>query len=118
MVSQFREDIEAVIAALVARAAEVSTDDESRSLRAQLEDLVNRWQDAVAGSLVERYGSLRPPRARPVEGDHPLLTTVGGANSDASSFPVRTPPWPTLSSMRDVDAETNLYVKYLKESDV
>ncbi|WP_168699376.1 helicase-related protein [Gordonia paraffinivorans] len=118
MVSQFREDIEAVIAALVARAAEVSTDDESRSLRAQLEDLVNRWQDAVAGSLVERYGSLRPPRARPVEGDHPLLTTVGGAHSDASSFPVRTPPWPTLSSMRDVDAETNLYVKYLKESDV
>lgn len=118
-VSELRADIERIIDALVDRAARVSVEnpEDAESFRAQLFELLRRWEDAVEGSLVTRFGSLRPPRAKKDDGDHPLLATAGGEYSDHSSYPVRTPPWPTLSSMRDVDSETNLYVKYLKASE-
>jgi hypothetical protein len=112
-VRQFEETVAEIIEDLVERAGRVSFDD-AEPFREQLQELVKDWMAAVDTGLVDRYGALRHPRSAPSPGDRPLLTSTGGGYSNPASYPVDDPPWPALSSMRDVDAETSLYVKYLK----
>ncbi|MFW0783605.1 helicase-related protein [Gordonia sp. CPCC 206044] len=113
-IDEFRSEVDAVIAGFVARAHRISPD-EVDSFADQLDGLVRTWADCASSGLVDRYGTLRHPRDRKPAKGHPLLMSAGGSYPDPASYPVGEPPWPALSSMRDVDAETDLYVKYLKE---
>lgn len=115
-IADHRAEVQSVIDRLVAR-AEVVSPDEADAYRDQLEKLVDNWIEGVSGGLVDRYGSLRYPGAAPKSGDRPLLTDTSGNFSRPDSYPVSAPPWPSLSSMRDVDAETSLFVKYFKIGD-
>ncbi|NKS38095.1 helicase [Rhodococcus hoagii] len=115
-IEKYREEIGGLIDSLVDRAQRISPE-EAEPFRAQLSALVRDWEEAADAGLVDRYGTLRPPQAAAAASDgHPLLASTGGDNSRPGSFPVGEPPWPALSSMRDVDAETRLYVKNLKGS--
>ncbi|MGV9673354.1 helicase-related protein [Gordonia sp. NPDC003504] len=111
-VARHSEHVNGVVDALVDRAQRVAPE-EAQPFRDQLRKLLDEWEGAASAGLVESYGTLRPPQASPAEG-HPLLITTGGEYSQPGSFPVAEPPWPALSSMRDVDAETRLYVKNVK----
>lgn len=108
---KYRNEVEKIIEELVERAGRVAPE-EAAPFAKQLRALVETWRSAVDTGLVERYGAMKHPKSKPTLGEHPLLTTVS-ENSDPASFPVNQPPWPTLTSMRDVDSETHLYVKYL-----
>ena len=116
LIGQHKSAIHRIIAKLVERANSVA-EGEAEPFRDQLFQLVEAWEDAVSEGLVARYGSLRHPGSAPRPGDRPLLTDTGGDYSKPESYPVGIPPWPSLSSMRDVDAETHLYVKYFKMGD-
>ncbi|MCA4993948.1 helicase [Tsukamurella tyrosinosolvens] len=84
--------------------------DESTSFRFQLEQLVEDWVTAVSTDRVESYGKMKPARARKQD-DRTLLRTADGAAMTPDIYPVAEPPWPTLTSMRDVDVETSLVEK-------
>lgn len=113
LIRQHRAAVQGVIDKLVARASSVAPD-EASAYRDQLAKLVDFWEGAVSDGRVARYGSLKYPGSAPKPGDRPLLTDTSGDYSKPESYPVGLPPWPSLSSMRDVDAETNLYIKYFK----
>ncbi|HEY9291856.1 MAG TPA: helicase-related protein [Microlunatus sp.] len=82
----------------------VPTDEDPDVIRAQLHDLIDEWVcsydvDHYEGWFDRRPGSLLDDASRAI-----------GADEDASQFPPGAPPWPTLTSMRDVDAESRIYV--------
>ncbi|WP_232512354.1 helicase-related protein [Rhodococcus pyridinivorans] len=114
-IEKYRSEVERIIEGLVARAGRVAPE-EAAPFAKQLRVLVETWRSAVDDGLVERYGAMKHPKSRPTLGEHPLLTTASD-NSEPASYPVGQPPWPTLTSMRDVDSETHLYVKYLAGQD-
>lgn len=105
-----------IVDALAERARRVAPEEHS-AFREQLSSLIDTWEESAETGLVDHFGKLRHPSSSKSIDGHPLVTSPGGEYSKVSSYPVEAPPWPTLTSMRDVDAETNLYVKYLKESD-
>ncbi|WP_069147380.1 helicase-related protein [Rhodococcus erythropolis] len=111
-IAKYRKEIDDVIGTLVERATRVSPD-EAPAFAEQLRGLVKTWQSAVGSELVKEYGALKHLMSKPKPGERPLMITAGSNRSVPESYPVRQPPWPTLTSMRDVDAETRLYVKYL-----
>ncbi|MCA2206678.1 helicase-related protein [Nocardia rosealba] len=113
-VVDFSSEIDGLIERLVARAKRISPA-EAGPFAEQLRELLARWKNEVGIGAVQRYGSMRPPNAKSRAGDKPLIDPAEDVN--AGSFPVRGAPWPTMTSMRDVDAETSLYVKYLKRKD-
>lgn len=112
--ADYSNRIEALIDRLVERAKRISPD-EADAFGEQLRKLLSRWKDEVSSGAVERYGSMWPAKARTRSGDRNLIEPAEDVS--AGSFPVRGAPWPTMTSMRDVDAETSLYVKYLKRKD-
>jgi hypothetical protein len=74
-----------------------------------LDDLLDTWESAVEDD-VSHYttwtgakDALVTPAGGPIG---------GGGTSDAliDQFPVSVPPWPTLTSLRNVDAESTLFV--------
>ncbi|MGW6123019.1 helicase-related protein [Nocardia sp. NPDC055165] len=113
-VADYLSQIEAVIDRLVDRADRIAPA-EAGPFGEQLRELLARWKNDAGLDAVKRYGSMRPPKATTRLGDKPLINPAEDVG--AGSFPVRGAPWPTMTSMRDVDAETGLYVKYLKRKD-
>jgi len=73
-----------------------------------LEALHDHWQDGLRDGKVTKYVAWRAPTEgaliRPAGGD------VGGGESLTLAFPVTEPAWPTLTSLRNVDAESTLYL--------
>ena len=122
-VDDHRAELSTVVDQLTerARAVAAATDqpDESSAFRSQLTGLIDSWTEAADSGRVETYGKMKPARARKV-GEPVLLRTTDGSALSPDMYPVDQPPWPTLTSMRDVDAETSLYEKVFprkKETD-
>ncbi|MCC8929015.1 helicase-related protein [Rhodococcus sp. I2R] len=110
-ITKYPGEVRQVVDALVARAERVAPD-EFGAYRDQLLAYINTWEEAANRNLIDEYGKLAHPSAKRQSTTKPLLTSASG-NSQPASYPVQEPAWPTLSSMRDVDAETQLYEKYL-----
>ncbi|MFI5906027.1 helicase-related protein [Dactylosporangium sp. NPDC051541] len=118
-VGDWEDDIRRSMGVIAQRAARVSAaeyqDADGEAVRArqkaeqeavaeQLEDLLDLWLDAADDGR-QRYPGWY--------GRHQdtLLTEAGRAMADEDvSFPVQDAPWPTLTSLRDVDAESSLYL--------
>lgn len=73
-------------------------------VRGQLEDLIGFWRsghvDHYEGWFKKWRGSLLVPASE----------TVRPEDQASFAFPPGVPPWPTLTSMRDVDAESSVYL--------
>lgn len=74
-------------------------------VKGQLEALVDEWTgahlDHYEGWFGKRKGALIVEASRALS---------QGESSPVASFPPIDPPWPTLTSMRDVDAESSVYL--------
>ena len=79
-------------------------DDESEErIRGELEELVATWSDARLQKYEGWFG----------QSDGALLveaSRVLSRSADKIHFPPTNPPWPTLTSMRDVDAESGVFL--------
>ncbi len=89
------------------RAVAVAPAEESRVLDA-FDALVENWQDAVDDQQVQKYASWAAPMGA-------LIIPAGGAGfggqpGPLEQFPVSEPAWPTLTSLRNVDATSSLFV--------
>jgi len=80
-------------------------DEGTLQVRDQLETLIDEW----TGSRLERYEGWfgRWRGALLVEASRALSQ---GEDTFDARFPPSQPPWPTLTSMRDVDAESSIYL--------
>ncbi|MGB3303774.1 MAG: helicase-related protein [Gordonia sp. (in: high G+C Gram-positive bacteria)] len=89
---------------------------DSTALRYQLRNLVDEWTRAAETDRINEYGKMVPANARnqPDPNHRPLLITADSGSVSPGAYPVTDPPWATLTSMRDVDAETNLYETSLR----
>ncbi|PFG34512.1 helicase-like protein [Sanguibacter antarcticus] len=68
--------------------------------------LVEYWRDAVDDNRVDHYVAWRAPAGALVV---PAGSRVDGHESPLDQFPVSEPPWPTLTSLRNVDATSSLF---------
>ena len=102
-VRTFEDQVRSKARILVERARNVTGDvDEVEAVERQLEALVDAWSDAGGRQL--KYPGWFDSDALLV----PAGRTTG--QEEEWTFPVDDPPWPTLSSLRDVDAESWVYL--------
>lgn len=104
--SELRDQVDVIVqraGSVRAHDETVPADEADERIRAELEELVEIWADAH----VDHYEGWfnRSPGALLVEASRVLSQTA-----DRIHFPPTDPPWPTLTSMRDVDAESNVFL--------
>lgn len=83
---------------------DVPDDESEATIQDELANLIAGWVGArevnhYEGWYAARRGALLDDASRSV-----------GAGEAAAQFPPDAPPWPTLTSMRDVDAESTVYL--------
>ncbi len=87
---------------IVDRAAHVAEGEED-AVQDQVETIIDAWLDAISGGGL-KYAGWFDRRAK-------LLAPAGSMiDEEEPAFPVDLPPWPTLTSLRDVDSETWAYL--------
>ncbi|BBZ03827.1 DNA helicase [Mycolicibacterium chitae] len=99
-----RYDEIALMAELLGQRAQVVTDpEEAEDTVNQLGELLKVWAEAAESSPDMQYRNSR-------DYDESLLVPTDEAlTNDDIEYSTRETPWPTLQSMRDVDAESTLY---------
>ncbi len=103
LMPQFRAQVEALGQRIADRSSRIAPQ-ETEHLERQLEDLLESWTEACAQPSLKYAGWKRP--------------VVGALLQDASEalkesnvgYPVEDPAWPTMTSLRDVDATSGLYL--------
>lgn len=89
-------------------------DESAEKIREQLDRLCDQWEGSprpithYAGWFERRRGAL-------LEDASQVLKRLAD-DDEASGFPPSEPPWPTLTSMRDVDAECGLFLIHKRRS--
>lgn len=112
------EELSAIVETIVARAAATRDphahcpeDERPEAIREELEDLLEQWEDGqvdhYAGWFGRRVGALMVDAGERV--------TTRNSEPPAEHHGNLT-PWPTLTSMRDVDAESGLYLAERRSS--
>ncbi|MDR6119722.1 hypothetical protein QE370_002906 [Aeromicrobium sp. SORGH_AS981] len=101
-------ELEGVIRTIVARASTVTNGDAEtvEKVEQHLRDLVSSWKAASAVGAVDHYAgwnTATKPNAL-------LQDTSDVVDDEEFDYPVDSPPWPTMTSLRDVDATSHLYV--------
>lgn len=100
--AKFEDRVDEVVETVVARATSVAPEEEER-VRTQLMALVDSWREACARPAMKYAGWRSAPDA--------LLHEAGAVlQTETARFPVDDPPWPTMTSLRDVDATSHLYL--------
>ena len=124
-VVEFQKEIrEQIIKPFVSRANSVTlferpwtttSTDEAKALNRRLEALLDEWIQGVEKQEITNYGKMKHPGASTSakKGERSLLVQAGSEGAP-SSFEV-SPPWPTITSLRDVDAETALYERFISD---
>lgn len=109
--ADWEEALMKIVPRIIARAEEIldgeegfPPDESPDAIAGELDELIERWVSSMsvrhyAGWYDRKEGALLK-EASAVVADH----------DDEASFPVADPPWPTLTSMRDVDAESKLFL--------
>ncbi|MEY9952835.1 helicase-related protein [Leifsonia sp. EB34] len=112
------EAIERIADVIVSRVRSSSTGDEDieaveSQVREALGRLVEDWSDGVESNEIKRYAKWDPQVGRPDS----LMIPAGSEGvfngedeSLASAFPPSGTPWPTLTSLRNVDRESTLRI--------
>jgi hypothetical protein len=101
-IEDWEEEVVDLARQIADRAARV-TGENSNVVFEQLETLIERWLDA-ADQRREKYAGWFDHRET-------LLASAGDVVKDSElTFPADEAPWPTLTSLRDVDAESSLYL--------
>lgn len=102
-IRRFVPALEKLAADLVERARRTDPD-EAEDTDTQLQDLIDTWEREAEVRNPLRYSA---PRAR----QSSLLVNAGDALTDPTLSPgTEELPWPTLTSLRDVDATSSLYL--------
>ena len=108
---KWKEELDDQIETILDRARAVRTHEEAQPedesderIRAELERLVDEWMSATGVKHYEGWfgkarGALLVEASRVVSRADEVVT-----------FPPAAPPWPTLTSMRDVDAESTVFL--------
>lgn len=106
------EQIRARVEATRMQGDAVPDDESTDAVSKHLDLLCDHWSDAApdhyAGWFDRRRGALLEDASQAVK--------RGDYDEDRSAFPPAEPPWPTLTSMRDVDAECGLYLVHQRRS--
>lgn len=107
----WEDELASIASRIVARAEQILDDegihppDESPDVIAEeLDELIERW---LSSKSVTHYAGWYDRKEGALLKD---ASSVVAEHDDEASFPVADPPWPTLTSMRDVDAESNLFL--------
>lgn len=94
------------IAAIIDRVRSVSPEQEAATIK-QLQGLAETWEEAAEHHKLAKYAGWHQPYDA-------LLTQVDPSQMDGDDsqpiFPVADPPWATLTSLRDVDAVSSLFL--------
>lgn len=109
-VAAYGDELQAIVEQIVDRARRVAPDQELPTRR-QLQDLLQKWQDAPSiGPL--KYAGWH------IAKDVLLVPAGETVSSDKNepAFPVDEAPWATLTSLRDVDAVSTLFLVRRKET--
>lgn len=102
-IGSWSEDIARVKELIVKRARDIAPE-EVQALETQLDELIEAWTDAGEAGEITRYPGWR-------DSTHALLKDASEVVDDEEfDYPVDTPPWPTMTSLRDVDATSFLYL--------
>lgn len=98
-----RQELDSALAMLRERAERIAPE-AAPALERQLSDLLEHWTQAT------QSGALAYPAWGP-KTDGALLADASRAVSEqVQAFPVSDPAWPTMTSLRDVDATSGLYL--------
>ena len=99
---RFMGEVDKVVDRIVARADSVSPD-EAENVRAQLNALVDSWREACSVPAL-KYAGWRDATGA-------LLQEAGRVlQEETAGFPVEEPAWPTMTSLRDVDVTSSLFL--------
>lgn len=113
----WKDRLDELAAQIVTRAAAtrqsgspVPEDETPDVIAEQLRNLIDEWTLSYSVNHYEGWfskldGALLDDASRAI-----------GAGADITQFPPEAPPWPTLTSMRDVDAESTVFVRKAKKS--
>lgn len=97
------EDLARVAGILAKRARDVTDDEEADETARQVNELVEVWVRDAKDRMDMRYHDRK-------NHDESLLITADAAiTAEDVDYSMHEAPWPTLQSMRDVDAESALY---------
>lgn len=108
------DEIDRVRDVILARVEDIQPS-ASDYVREAVERLIEAWGFGVTDNGVRRYAGWRDPESA-------LLKPAGGNpwgadnGSEGDTFPVDDPPWPTLTSLRNVDRESKLYLARARRS--
>ena len=103
LMPRYSTQIDELISSIIDRARRVAPH-ETEHLERQLRRLVESWTEACSQPALKYAGWKRP-----VVGA--LLQDAGEAlKEDNAGYPVDEPAWPTMTSLRDVDATSGLYL--------
>ncbi|WP_336724702.1 helicase-related protein [Cellulosimicrobium cellulans] len=106
------DGLRSVADVIVARASSVAGKKTAQDVRRALDALIDQWEAAVEGGDVLQYARWAM-QARDVKAlMSPAGSTIDGTDGVAllETFPPPDPPWPTLTSLRNVDRESTLKI--------
>ena len=103
-VNSWGTELESVVQTIVARAESVAPG-EAEKVEEQLRELVGTWTDAASEGRVDHFAGWFSHVV------NALLQDTSDVVDDVEfDYPVDKPPWPTMTSLRDVDATSHLYL--------
>lgn len=101
-VGDYEAELEQVKESILERVDRIAPE-QRRRVDQQLSELLERWREAAAAGQLKYPGWFDATNA--------LLQDAGAVlQSQESAFPVSEPAWPTMTSLRDVDATCGLYL--------
>ena len=100
---RFTDEVDRVVERVVERAARIAPQEADR-VAGQLQALVDSWRHAAEEAPTLKYAGW-------FDSAGALLQDAGQVLKDEEAgFPVDEPAWPTMTSLRDVDVTSGLYV--------
>lgn len=99
-----------IVRVIADRAAQVADDETAQAVEEALGELADAWADAWEDGRLLQYASWRG------SGDKALMIQAGKSTPDdttdqlAETFPPGETPWPTLTSLRNVDRESTIRI--------
>ena len=103
-VGQWTADLEEVVDTIVERTRDVASS-EVHAVEVQLGELMDAWRAAADNGTVDHFPGWYQQKI------NALLQDTSEVVDDVDfDYPVDEPPWPTMTSLRDVDATSGLYL--------
>ena len=105
-----------VIPPLVSRAQRISPDD-AQAFENQLKSLLDDWHSEAEDRSLKQYGNMHPRQASRSASDSLLAPATSEQGASSFGGPHFDIPWQTLTSLRNVDAETHFSLYRTRRED-